>query len=103
MANIKSAKKRILQNQKKAEINRFRRSRIRSGIKSLTSLIIDKKKEDSRKGFLRLESELSKAVSKGVYKRNTASRIISRLSQEVKITYKVIFFFVFIDSVFRIS
>ena len=59
-------------------------------LKSLTSLI-DKKKEDSKKGFLRLESELSKAVSKGVYKRNTASRIISRLSQ-VKITYKVTFF-----------
>ncbi|MEC8265669.1 MAG: 30S ribosomal protein S20 [Pseudomonadota bacterium] len=88
MANIKSAKKRILQNQKKAEINRFRRSRIRSGIKSLTSLIIDKKKEDSRKGFLRLESELSKAVSKGVYKRNTASRIISRLSQKLKLLTK---------------
>lgn len=88
MANIRSAKKRILQNQKKAEINRFRRSRIRSGIKSLTSLIIDKKKEDSRKGFLRLESELSKAVSKGVYKRNTASRIISRLSQKLKLLTK---------------
>ena len=54
MANIKSAKKRILQNTKKAEINKFRRSRIRSGIKSLTNLITDKKKEDSRKGFLQL-------------------------------------------------
>ena len=50
MANIKSAKKEFCKT-KKSEINRFRRSRIRSGIKSLTSLIIDKKKEDSRKGF----------------------------------------------------
>ena len=58
MANIKSAKKRILQNQKKAEINKFRKSRIRSGIKSLNKLISEKKKEDSRKGFLQLESQL---------------------------------------------
>ena len=48
----------------------------------------DKKKEDSRKGFLHLESELSKAVSKGVYKKNTASRIISRLSQKLKLLTK---------------
>ena len=84
MANIKSAKKRIIQNQRKSEINKFRRSRIRSGIKNLSGLIEKKKKEDSRSKFLVLESELSKAVSKGVYKRNTASRIISRLSQRIK-------------------
>tara|TARA_B100000035_G_C21015684_1_gene561692 strand:+ start:883 stop:1149 length:267 start_codon:yes stop_codon:yes gene_type:complete len=84
MANIKSAKKRILQNQRKSEINKFRRSRIRSGIKNLSGLIANKKKDDSRSKFLALESELSKAVSKGVYKRNTASRIISRLSQKIK-------------------
>ena len=84
MANIKSAKKRILQNQKKSEINKFRKSRIRSGIKNLNNLIANKKKDDSRSKFLALESELSKAVSKGVYKGNTASRIISRLSQKIK-------------------
>ena len=84
MANIKSAKKRILQNQRKSEINKFRKSRIRSGIKNLSNLIANKKKVDSRNKFLVLESELSKAVSKGVYKRNTASRIVSRLSQKIK-------------------
>ena len=88
MANIKSAKKRILQNQKKAEINKFRKSRIRSGIKSLNKLISEKKKEDSRKGFLQLESRLFKEVSKGVYKKNTASRLISRLSQKLKLLTK---------------
>ena len=84
MANIKSAKKRILQNQRKSEINKFRKSRIRSGIKNLSYSIANKKKDDFRSKFLVLESELSKAVSKGVYKRNTASRIISRLSQKIK-------------------
>ena len=60
--------------------------------------------EDSRKGFLQLESQLFKEVSKGVYKKNTASRLISRLSQKLQITYKSKktekLFFVFIDSVF---
>ena len=88
MANIKSAKKRILQSQKKTEFNKFRKSRIRSVIKSLNSLISNKKKDDSRKSFLALESELSKAVSKGVYKKNTASRIVSRLSQKLKLLVK---------------
>ena len=88
MANIKSAKKRILQSQKKTEFNKFRKTRIRSLIKSLNSLISNKKKDDSRKSFLALESELSKAVSKGVYKKNTASRIVSRLSQKLKLLVK---------------
>lgn len=88
MANIKSAKKRILQSQKKTEFNKFRKTRIRSIIKSLNSLISNKKKDDSRKSFLALESELSKAVSKGVYKKNTASRIVSRLSQKLKLLVK---------------
>ena len=88
MANIKSAKKRILQSQKKTEFNKFRKSRIRSVIKSLNTLISNKKKDDSRKSFLALESELSKAVSKGVYKKNTASRIVSRLSQKLKLLVK---------------
>ena len=88
MANIKSAKKRILQSQKKTEFNKFRKTRIRSVIKSLNTLISNKKKDDSRKSFLTLESELSKAVSKGVYKKNTASRIVSRLSQKLKLLVK---------------
>ena len=88
MANIKSAKKRILQSQKKTEFNKFRKTRIGSGIKSLNNLISKKKKDDSKKSFLSLESELSKAVSKGVYKKNTASRIISRLSQKLKLLTK---------------
>ena len=88
MANIKSAKKRILQNQKRTDINKYRRSRIRSGIKSLNSSLAKKKKDDSRKSFLQIESLLSKAVSKGVYKKNTASRIISRLSKKLKMLAK---------------
>ena len=70
MANLKSAKKRILQNEKRAEINRFRLSRIRTGIKSFESKIISTgKKTNIKENFLKLEAEISKAATKGFLKK----------------------------------
>ncbi len=85
MANIRSAKKRIVQNSKRSELNKNRKSKIRSSIKKIDSASLDKKnKEELNKRFLKVESELAKAVNKGVYKKNTASRLISRLSRKIK-------------------
>ncbi|MEL0124114.1 MAG: 30S ribosomal protein S20 [Alphaproteobacteria bacterium] len=84
MANIKSAKKRILQTRKKTEFNRFIKSRVRTKIKKIFSLIKSKSKDEVRLNFLSFESDVSKAMSKGVFKKNTASRLVSRLSKKVK-------------------
>lgn len=84
MANLKSAKKRILQNEKRAEINRFKLSRIRTGIKNFESKISTGKKANIKENFLKLEAEISKAATKGFLKKNTASRIVSRLSKSLK-------------------
>ena len=84
MANIKSAKKRILQTKKKTEFNRFIKSRIRTKIKKIFSLIKSKSKDEAKLNFLSFESDISKAMSKGVFKKNTASRLISRISKKVK-------------------
>ena len=84
MANLKTAKKRILQNKKRADINRFRLSRIRTGIKSFESKITTGKKTNIKENFLKLEAEISKAATKGFLKKNTASRIVSRLSKRLK-------------------
>ncbi len=84
MANIKSAKKRILQTRKKTEFNRFIKSRVRTKIKKIFSLIKTKSKDDAKLNFLSFESDISKAMSKGVFKKNTASRLVSRLSKKVK-------------------
>ncbi len=84
MANIKSAKKRILQNLRRAEINRFRLSRIKTGIKNFESTISSGKKLTTKENFLKLEAEISKAATKGFLKKNTASRIVSRLSKRLK-------------------
>ena len=84
MANIKSAKKRILQNEKRGEINKFRLSRIKTGIKNFESRVSGGKKVSLKENFLKLESEISKAATKGFLKKNTASRIVSRLSKRLK-------------------
>ena len=84
MANIKTAKKRILQTQKKTEFNRFIKSRVRTKIKKIFGLIKSKNKDEAKINFLSFESDVSKAMSKGVFKKNTASRIVSRLSKKVK-------------------
>lgn len=84
MANIKSAKKRILQTRKKTEFNRFIKSRVRTKLKKIFSLIKSKSKDEARLNFLSFESDVSKAMSKGVFKKNTASRLVSRLSKKVK-------------------
>ena len=85
MANIRSAKKRIVQNSKRSELNKNRKSKIRSSIKKIDSASLDKKnKEELNKRFLKVESELAKSVNKGVYKKNTASRLISRLAKKIK-------------------
>ena len=84
MANIKSAKKRILQNQKRGEINKFRLSRIKTGIKNFESTVSGGKKVSVKENFLKLEAEISRAATKGFLKKNTASRIVSRLSKRLK-------------------
>ena len=69
MANIKSAKKRILQTKKKTEFNRFIKSRVRTKIKKIFSLIKSKSKDEAKLNFLSFESDVSKAMSKGVLKK----------------------------------
>ncbi|MDC3176580.1 30S ribosomal protein S20 [Alphaproteobacteria bacterium] len=84
MANIKSAKKRILQNNKRSEINKKRRSMLRNKIKKLNVLIGDKNSNEAKKKFLELEPTLAKSVNVGLFKQNLVSRTLSRLSKKIK-------------------
>ena len=84
MANIKSAKKRILQNQRRSNVNNLRLSRIRTGIKSFNTYLSKDDKNILKKKFLELEAEISRASTKGFIKKNTASRMISKLSNKQK-------------------
>ena len=85
MANIKSAKKRILQSSKRSEINKKRRSMLRSKIKNLNYSVENKNKAEAMKIFVDLEPALSKSVNSGLFKKNTVSRTLSRLSKKIKL------------------
>ena len=83
MANIKSAKKRILVNSKKAARNKSIRSRVKTAIKKVDAAILAHDKEAAKVALLNAISEIDKATAKGVYHKNTASRKVSRLSVAV--------------------
>ena len=84
MANHKSAKSRIVRNNKRSIINGARRSRVRTFVKKVEAAILSGDKEQAAAAFKIAESELMKAVRKGVFKMNTAARTTSRLSKKVK-------------------
>jgi small subunit ribosomal protein S20 len=85
MANHKSSEKRIRQTETKTAINSVRVSRIRTFIKKVELAIASGKKADAQQALKDAQPELMRGVSKGVMKKNTASRKLSRLSARVKI------------------
>ncbi|MCI8379663.1 MAG: 30S ribosomal protein S20 [Lachnospiraceae bacterium] len=80
MANIKSAKKRILVERRNAERNKAIRSRVKTAIKKVNAAIAAGDKAAASSALTSAISEISKAASKGVYHHKTASRKISRMT-----------------------
>ena len=80
MANIKSAKKRILVERRNAERNKAIRSRVKTAIKKVNAAIAAGDKAAASSALTSAMSEISKAASKGVYHHKTASRKISRMT-----------------------
>lgn len=84
MAQHQSAKKRIRRNARRAERNRSRISRIRTFVKTAEAAIDSGDKASAEAAFKAAQPELHRGVSKGVLRRNTAARKISRLSARIK-------------------
>ena len=85
MAHHKSAKKRIRRNARAADRNRSRTSRIRTFVKKVETAIGGGDKAAAESAFRAAQPELHRGVSKGVLRRNTAARKISRLSARIKL------------------
>ena len=83
MANIKSAKKRILVNQTKAERNKAIKCSVKTAVKKVRVAIEAQDKEAAKAALLNATTVIDKAASKGVYHKNTASRKVSRLAKAV--------------------
>lgn len=84
MANIKSAKKRIIRNDKRRVINKNRVSRIRSFMKKVELAIKSGNQADANTALKELQPELSRGVAKGVMHKNYVARKMSRLNARIK-------------------
>ena len=80
MANIKSAKKRILVTKKREERNKAAKSKVKTLIKKVEAAAKAGNKEEADKALIVATSAIDKAASKGIYHKNTAARKVSRLN-----------------------
>lgn len=83
MPNHKSAEKRMRQNEKRRQINRGNRTRVRTEIKRLRAALEAGGKEGLAESYAQTVSTIDKAVNKGVLHRNAAARYKSRLTARV--------------------
>lgn len=83
MANIKSAKKRILVTEIKTARNKSIKSEVKTSIKKVEAAIEANNKEDAQAMLVAAISKINKAANKGVYHKNTAARKVSRLTLAV--------------------
>lgn len=84
MANHKSAEKRIRQTIKRTERNRYYRTRIKNIIKAVRESVAANDVPKAQEALKIANKELHKFVSKGIIKKNTAARRVSRLNAAVK-------------------
>lgn len=83
MANIKSAKKRILVNRTKAERNRAVRSSVRTAIKKVFAAVESGDKAAAQAALTAATKTIEMAGSKGVYHKNNVAHKVSRISKAV--------------------
>jgi len=84
MANTSSAKKAARKIARRAEVNKMRRSRVRSFVRKVEEALASGDRNAAVEAFKSAQPELMRAATKGVMHSNTASRKVSRLAQRVK-------------------
>ena len=83
MANTPQAKKRIRRNERRAEINGNRMSRIRTFVKKVEAALAGGDKSAASDALKEAQPELARGVARGVLHKNTAARKLSRLTKRV--------------------
>lgn len=79
MANIKSAKKRILTIAKKTTANKIKKTEMKTAIKKFEALVSEGKFEDAKEMLKVVDKKLKKAASKNIIHKNAAARKLGRL------------------------
>ena len=83
MANIKSAKKRILVIRTKTLRNKMIKSSVKTAIKKVYAVIATGDKEAAKAELIAATKTIEMAASKGIYHKNNAARKVSRISKAV--------------------
>ena len=83
MPNVKSAEKRMRQNVVRREVNRRRRSQMRTEIKRFRQLLSEKKIDDARGMLREVHAVIDRSAQKGIIHSNTAARYKSRLTKHL--------------------
>lgn len=84
MANTKSAKKAARQAERRTQINKARRSRMRTFVRKVEEAIASGDKAAADEALRQAQPEIMRSANKGVIHKNTASRKLSRLSARIK-------------------
>lgn len=84
MANTLQAKKRVRRNARREDINKARRSRIRTYVKKVELAVEGGNADEAKEALKAAQPELMRGVTKGVLHKKTASRKVSRLAKRVK-------------------
>ena len=84
MANTPGARKAIRKIERRTEVNKARRSRVRTYLRKFDEALASGDAGVAKAAFVEAQSELMRAVSKGVVHKNTGSRKVSRLSAQLK-------------------
>jgi small subunit ribosomal protein S20 len=84
MANTPGAKKAIRKIERRTEVNKARRSRVRTFLRKFEEALSAGDATAAKGAFIEAQSELMRAVSKGVVHKNTGSRKVSRLAAQLK-------------------
>ena len=84
MANTPQSKKRARQNERRQDVNKARRSRIRTFLRKVEEAISSGSYETALAALRAAQPEMARGVAKGVVHKNTLARKVSRLSSRVK-------------------
>ena len=85
MANHASALKRVRRNKRREDINKARRSRVRTFIRKVEEAIASGDKSAADTALRAAQPEVMRAAAKGIFHKNLAARKLSRLSARVKV------------------
>ncbi len=84
MANTAQSKKRARQSDARQDVNKARRSRIRTFLRKVEEALTAGNADAAATALAAAQPELMRGVTKGVLHKNTASRKMSRLTSRVK-------------------